>query len=77
MHYDFGKVTLRDQNDRLHQRLDHLQNKFGTLASTKTDLSSQLLFTEEEKLKVSHQWRILRHEDLYGMININNISDSI
>ncbi|BFZ17066.1 hypothetical protein BsWGS_20104 [Bradybaena similaris] len=47
------KLVLKDQNERLQLRLDQLSNKFGHVASTKTDLSQQLLFSEEEKLKVS------------------------
>ncbi|KAL5021078.1 hypothetical protein ScPMuIL_000233 [Solemya velum] len=46
-------LRLRDDNERLRNRLDGIQNKFGSLADTKTDLSHQLLMTEEEKLKVS------------------------
>lgn len=46
-------LVLKDQNERLQLRLDRLQNKFGDVANTKTDLSQQLLLSEEEKLKVS------------------------
>ncbi|CAL1535455.1 unnamed protein product, partial [Lymnaea stagnalis] len=46
-------LVLKDQNERLQLRLDQLSNKFGHVASTKTDLSQQLLLSEEEKLKVS------------------------
>ncbi|XP_064605274.1 coiled-coil domain-containing protein 78-like isoform X2 [Liolophura sinensis] len=46
-------VQLRDQVERLTLRLDQMNGKFGNLATTKTDLSQQLLMTEEEKLKVS------------------------
>ncbi|ELT95507.1 hypothetical protein CAPTEDRAFT_226630 [Capitella teleta] len=46
-------LGLKDKNERLHQKLEDLQGKFGNLASSKTDLSTQLLMTEEEKLKVS------------------------
>uniref|UniRef100_A0A0B6ZHZ4 DUF4472 domain-containing protein n=2 Tax=Arion vulgaris TaxID=1028688 RepID=A0A0B6ZHZ4_9EUPU len=46
-------LVLKDQNERLQLRLDQLSNKFGHVAHTKTDLSQQLLLSEEEKLKVS------------------------
>ncbi|XP_078318068.1 coiled-coil domain-containing protein 78-like isoform X1 [Crassostrea virginica] len=46
-------LRLKDDNERLKTRLDGMQNKFGSMAHTKTDLSQQLLMTEEEKLKVS------------------------
>ncbi|KAK7100698.1 coiled-coil domain-containing protein 78-like isoform X2 [Littorina saxatilis] len=46
-------LVLKDQNERLQLRLDRLQNKFGDIANTRTDLSQQLLLSEEEKLKVS------------------------
>ena len=31
-----------------------MQDKFGTLANTKTDLSTEVLAAEEEKLKVQN-----------------------
>ena len=46
------QLQLRDKNERLHLKLDQVQGNFSTLATTKTDLSAQLLMTEEEKLKV-------------------------
>lgn len=46
-------LRLRDDNERLHSKVDQLQSRFGNMANTKTDLSQQLLMTEEEKLKVS------------------------
>ncbi|KAJ8306101.1 hypothetical protein KUTeg_016646 [Tegillarca granosa] len=46
-------LRLKDENERLRTRLENMQTKFGSLANTKTDLSQQLLMTEEEKLKVS------------------------
>ncbi|XP_048255724.1 coiled-coil domain-containing protein 78-like isoform X2 [Haliotis rufescens] len=46
-------LVLKDQNDRLAMRLDQMTAKFNALANTKTDLSKQLLMSEEEKLKVS------------------------
>ena len=46
------QLQLRDKNERLQQKLEMLQGKFGTLANNKTDLSAQLIMTEEEKLKV-------------------------
>ena len=46
------QLQLRDKNERLHNKLDGMQGTFGMMASTKTDLSAQLLMTEEEKLKV-------------------------
>lgn len=46
------QLKLKDENERLKTRLDGMQNKFGSMIHTKTDLSQQLLMTEEEKLKV-------------------------
>ncbi|XP_071137257.1 coiled-coil domain-containing protein 78-like [Mytilus edulis] len=46
-------LKLKDDNERLRSKVDQLQSRFGNMASTKTDLSQQLLMTEEEKLKVS------------------------
>lgn len=48
------QLRLKDDNERLKTRLDGMQNKFGSMAHTKTDLSQQLLMTEEEKLKVRY-----------------------
>ena len=52
IHITFFQLQLRDTNERLHAKLDQLQGQFGNIATTKTDLSAQLLMTEEEKLKV-------------------------
>uniref|UniRef100_UPI00398EF9BC coiled-coil domain-containing protein 78 n=1 Tax=Pristiophorus japonicus TaxID=55135 RepID=UPI00398EF9BC len=46
-------VQLRDKNERLYTKLGELQGKMGQLAGSKTDLSSKLVFSEEEKLKIS------------------------
>ncbi|XP_043945232.1 coiled-coil domain-containing protein 78 [Protopterus annectens] len=46
-------VQLRDKNERLYTKLNELQEKMGKLAGSKTDLSSKLIFSEEEKLKIS------------------------
>ncbi|XP_072916398.1 coiled-coil domain-containing protein 78 isoform X2 [Hemitrygon akajei] len=46
-------VHLRDKNERLYSKLGELQGKMGQLAGSKTDLSSKLIFSEEEKLKIS------------------------
>ncbi|WAR23394.1 CCD78-like protein [Mya arenaria] len=46
-------IRLKDENDRLRVRMDSMQQKFGSLAHTKTDLSQEILLTEEEKLKLS------------------------
>jgi len=47
------QVMLRDANERMQTKLDELQGRYAGLALTKTDLSAQLLMTEEEKLRVS------------------------
>ena len=44
---------LRDANEKLQSKLDELQGRYAGLALSKTDLSAQLLMTEEEKLRVS------------------------
>ena len=46
------QIQLRDKNESLLHRVESLQGQYGNLATTKTDLSTQLLMTEEEKLKV-------------------------
>ncbi|XP_061088907.1 coiled-coil domain-containing protein 78 isoform X2 [Conger conger] len=46
-------VQLRDKNERLFNRLGGLQTKLGQLAGSKTDLSSKLVISEEEKLKMA------------------------
>ncbi|XP_038676747.1 coiled-coil domain-containing protein 78 isoform X1 [Scyliorhinus canicula] len=46
-------VQLRDRNERLYTKLGDLQGKMGQMAGSKTDLSSKLVFSEEEKLKIS------------------------
>lgn len=46
-------LRLKDENERLRVRMESMQQKFGSLAHTKTDLSHELLLTEEDKLKLS------------------------
>ncbi|KAG6924121.1 coiled-coil domain containing 78 [Chelydra serpentina] len=46
-------VQLQDKNERLYTKLGELQEKMGKLAGSKTALSSRLVFSEEEKLKIS------------------------
>lgn len=52
-HLETENLRLKDENERLRNRMDNMQHKFGTLATTKTDLSQELLLSEEEKLKMS------------------------
>jgi len=47
------QVMLRDANERMQLKIDELQGRYAGLAVSKTDLSSQLLMTEEDKLRVS------------------------
>nr|XP_003227769.1 PREDICTED: coiled-coil domain-containing protein 78 isoform X1 [Anolis carolinensis] len=46
-------VQLQDRNERLYSKIGELQEKMGGLAGSKTDLSSRLIHSEEEKLKIS------------------------
>jgi len=46
------QVMLRDANEQMQSKLNELQGQYAGLALSKTDLSSQLLMTEEEKLRV-------------------------
>ncbi|XP_048351280.1 coiled-coil domain-containing protein 78 isoform X1 [Sphaerodactylus townsendi] len=46
-------VQLQDRNERLYAQLGELQEKTGQLAGSKTALSSRLIHSEEEKLKIS------------------------
>ncbi|XP_062444716.1 coiled-coil domain-containing protein 78 [Rhea pennata] len=56
---DFGSATgnesvqLQDRNERLYMKLGDMQERMGKLAGSKTDLSARLVFSEEEKLKIS------------------------
>ncbi|NXU22498.1 CCD78 protein, partial [Thalassarche chlororhynchos] len=45
-------VQLQDRNERLCGLRD-LQERMGKLAGSKTDLSARMVFSEEEKLKIS------------------------
>ncbi|XP_042336524.1 coiled-coil domain-containing protein 78 [Sceloporus undulatus] len=46
-------VQLQDRNERLYSKIGELQEKMGQLAGSKTNLSSRLIHSEEEKLKIS------------------------
>uniref|UniRef100_A0A4W3HIW9 Kinesin motor domain-containing protein n=1 Tax=Callorhinchus milii TaxID=7868 RepID=A0A4W3HIW9_CALMI len=46
-------VFLRDKNERLYHKLGELQETMAQMAGSKADLSSKLVFSEEEKLKIS------------------------
>ncbi|KAM4631706.1 coiled-coil domain-containing protein 78 [Discoglossus pictus] len=48
-------VQLQDRNERLYAKLGEFQDKMGKLAGSKTDLSSKLVLSEEEKLKISKE----------------------
>ncbi|KAM6951148.1 coiled-coil domain-containing protein 78 [Aplochiton taeniatus] len=48
-------VQLRDKNERLFNKLGYLESRLGHLAGSKTDLSSKLVQSEEEKLKISKE----------------------
>nr|XP_039262238.1 coiled-coil domain-containing protein 78-like [Styela clava] len=46
-------TQLRERNDRLFQRLEQVQEKLTDLAKSKSELSTKLVASEEDKLKVS------------------------
>ncbi|XP_026536515.1 coiled-coil domain-containing protein 78 [Notechis scutatus] len=46
-------VQLQDRNERLYGKVGELQDRLGQLAISKADLSSRLIRSEEEKLKIS------------------------
>ncbi|KAG5262364.1 hypothetical protein AALO_G00274370 [Alosa alosa] len=48
-------VQLRDKNEQLFSKLDTLQSKLGTIGASRTDLSTKLVLSEEEKLKMSKE----------------------
>ncbi|XP_072273469.1 coiled-coil domain-containing protein 78 [Pyxicephalus adspersus] len=48
-------IQLLDRNERLYAKLNEMQEKMGKLAGSKTDLSSRLVLSEEEKLKISKE----------------------
>ncbi|XP_044289535.1 coiled-coil domain-containing protein 78 [Varanus komodoensis] len=52
-HLTNENVQLQDRNERLYGNLGELQEKLGQLAGSKADLSSRLIHSEEEKLKIS------------------------
>ncbi|XP_047915962.2 coiled-coil domain-containing protein 78 isoform X1 [Anser cygnoides] len=52
-HLTNKNVQLQDRNERLYMGLGDLQERMGTLAGSKTDLSARMVFSEEEKLKIS------------------------
>eukprot|EP00057_Strongylocentrotus_purpuratus_P006179 XP_011660653.1 PREDICTED: centromere-associated protein E [Strongylocentrotus purpuratus] len=56
-------LKLKEENDYLRRRLDQIQSRFGDIASAKTDLSSRLIGSEEEKLKLSKMLVDLRIEN--------------
>lgn len=45
-------MQLQDRNERLYMGPGDLQERMGTLAGSKPDLSARMVFSEEEKLKV-------------------------
>ncbi|NXK10618.1 CCD78 protein, partial [Herpetotheres cachinnans] len=45
-------INMKDRNGRLYQ-LEDLQKRMEKLAGSKTDLSARMVFSEEEKLKIS------------------------
>ncbi|XP_074867387.1 coiled-coil domain-containing protein 78 isoform X2 [Carettochelys insculpta] len=47
------QVQLQDRNEKLYRKLGELQEKMGKMAGSKTDLSSRLVCSEEEKFKLS------------------------
>ncbi|XP_039205798.1 coiled-coil domain-containing protein 78 isoform X2 [Crotalus tigris] len=46
-------VQLQDRNEKLYSKVEELQEKLGQLALSKADMSSRLICSEEEKLKIS------------------------
>ncbi|EOB09076.1 Coiled-coil domain-containing protein 78, partial [Anas platyrhynchos] len=48
-------VQLQDRNERLYMGPGDLQERMGTLAGSKPDLSARMVFSEEEKLKISKE----------------------
>ncbi|XP_029485312.1 coiled-coil domain-containing protein 78 [Oncorhynchus nerka] len=48
-------VQLRDKNESHFTKLGYLESRLGYLAGSKTDLSSKLVSSEEEKLKISKE----------------------
>ena len=50
--------------------MDSMQQKFGNLAHTKTDLSQELLITEEEKLKVIASTTMSKKQELNILLKL-------
>ncbi|POI29502.1 hypothetical protein CIB84_006748, partial [Bambusicola thoracicus] len=48
-------VQLQDRNERLYAGFEDVQERMGRLAGSKPDLSPRMIFSEEEKLKISKE----------------------
>lgn len=51
-HLPSPQLQLRDQTERLGNKVGYLEGRLGHLVSSSTDLSCRLVQSEEEKLKV-------------------------
>ena len=47
------QLQLQEKNEQLYTRLEEMRAKYSELMNSKTQLSSKLISSEEEKLKVS------------------------
>ncbi|KAL0984345.1 hypothetical protein UPYG_G00140270 [Umbra pygmaea] len=48
-------AQLHEKNELLFTKLSYLESRLGQIAGSKTDLSSKLVLSEEEKLKISKE----------------------
>ncbi|NWS64122.1 CCD78 protein, partial [Chunga burmeisteri] len=53
-HFTNENISMKDGNERLYP-LGDLQERMGKPAGSKTDLSARVVFSEEEKLKISKE----------------------
>ena len=49
------QLQLQDKNEQLYTRLEDMQTRYSELMNSKTQLSSKLISSEEEKLQVRHR----------------------
>ena len=49
-------MKLQEQNEQLHARLEQMQSRYNDLMDSRTQISSKLIFSEEEKLQVRFKY---------------------
>lgn len=52
------QFQLQEKNEQLYTRLEEMQTRYSELMNSKTQLSSKLISSEEEKLQVRDRYRL-------------------